>query len=220
MRASRVLLFSILATAVFYVGSFVALGESLPTVEWSGQEIVDWFSENGLRARIYAWTGAFVSIGLAIFAGQVAALLPRANAYVFFAGALGGVITVQVQAWIWAGLALRPEGLDPAVARTIFDIASFWGPLFNASTATMAAAFGVLGLGPAPLIPRWLTLISAVFFAEQVIETVTVFGQTGFIAPGGTMNVYLGGVLGFVWVGSVVHWAMGCMDAGDPAAAG
>ena len=59
-----------------------------------------------------------------------------------------------------------------------------------------------------PIIPRWLTFLSIVFGLEQLIETVTVFGTSGFIAPGGAMNVYLGGVLGFLWVGGVVRWAM------------
>ncbi|GAB5374867.1 MAG: hypothetical protein AcusKO_13290 [Acuticoccus sp.] len=215
MRQSHILLVVILATGVFYVGSFVALGSGFPTIGSSGQDIVDWFARSGGRARLYAWTGAFVSLGLAIFAGQVAALLPRPNAFIFFGGVLGFAITAQVQAWFWAGLSFHPEGLDPATARTLFDIAAFWGPLVNGSTATMAAAVGVLGLGPRPLIPRWLTFLSAVFLVEQVVETVTVFGgPSGFIAPGGTMNVYLGGLLGFLWIGGVVRWAMARLD--DP----
>jgi len=45
------------------------------------------------------------------------------------------------------------------------------------------------------------------------VETITVFGRTGFLAPGGTMNVYLGGVLGFLWVAGMVRWAMPRVDA-------
>jgi hypothetical protein len=77
----------------------------------------------------------------------------------------------------------------------------------------MAAAIGALGFGVSPIIPRWLTWLSAILFLEQVIETITVFGQTGFIAPGGTMNVYLGGAIGFLWVAGVVHWALPRIDA-------
>lgn len=209
----KFLLVSILATGAVYVGSFVALGSAIPTINSSGQEIVEWFSQNGTNARLYAWMGAFISLGLAIFAGQVSALLPKPHRYIFLAGVLGGAITVQVQAWFWAGLAFSPQDLEPSVARTIFQIAAFWGPLFNGSTMTMAAAVGVLGFGASPIIPRWLTWLSVIFFTEQAIETVTVFGKTGFIAPGGTMNVYFGGIIGFVWVGGVVRWAMHRMDA-------
>ena len=212
MSSSRILLLSILATAAFYIGSFVALGSAFPTIDSSGEEIVAWFSANGERARIYAWTAAFVALGLGIFAGQVSALLPKAHGYVFFAGVIGFAITAQVQAWFWAGLAFHPQDLDPATARVLFAIPAYWGPLVNGSTATMAAAFAALGFATSPIIPRWLTWLSVVFCLEQVIETVTVFGETGFLAPGGTMNVYLGGVLGFAWVAGVVHWALRQMD--------
>ena len=78
----------------------------------------------------------------------------------------------------------------------------------------MAAAIAALGFGVSPIIPRWLTWLSTIFFLEQAIETITVFGQTGFIAPGGTMNVYLGGVIGFFWVAGVVRWALKQIDSG------
>jgi hypothetical protein len=156
-----------------------------------------------------------MSLGLAIFGGHVSALLPKPHRYIFLAGVLGFAITAQVQAWFWAGLAFHPQGLDPAAARTIFNIPAYWGPLVNGSTMTMAAAVAALGFGVSPIIPRWLTWLSVIFFLEQAIETITVFGQTGFIAPGGTMNVYLGGVLGFGWVAGVTHWAIKRMDLSD-----
>lgn len=212
MKPSRILLMTILATGALYVAGFVALGGSYPTIHSSGQEIVEWFSENGTRARTYAWTAAFVSLGLAIFGGQVAALLPKPHRYIFLVGVLGFAVTAQVQAWFWAGLAFHPQGLDPAAARTLFAVPAYWGPLVNGSTATMAVAVAALGLGVSPLVPSWLTWLSAVLFLEQVVETITVFGQTGFIAPGGTMNVYVGGVIGFLWVAGVVHWALRRID--------
>jgi hypothetical protein len=130
------------------------------------------------------------------------------------AGVLGCAITAQVQAWFWAGLAFHPQGLEPGAARTIFDIAAFWGPLVNGSTTTMAIAVAALGFGASPIIPRWLAWLSVIFLLEQAIETITVFGQSGFIAPGGTMNAYLGGVLGFLWIGGVVRWALQRIDSG------
>ena len=217
MKSSQILLITILATGALYVASFVALGGSVPTVNSSGQEIVEWFSHNGARARTYAWTAAFISLGLAIFGGQVSALLPKPHRYIFMAGVLGFAITAQVQAWFWAGLAFHPQGLDPAAARTIFDIAAFFGPLVNGSTTTMAAAIAVLGFGVAPIIPPWLAWLSVIFFLEQAVETITVFGRTGFMAPGGAMNVYLGGIIGFLWIAGVVRWALQQIDAGDQA---
>ncbi|HMB60935.1 MAG TPA: hypothetical protein VKN35_13565 [Xanthomonadales bacterium] len=216
MKPSNILLINILATGAIYVGSFVALGNSVPNIESSGQEVVAWFSENGRNARIYAWSAAFLSLGLAIFGGQVTALLPKPNRYIFLIGVAGCAITAQIQAWFWAGLAFHPQGLDPETARTLFAIPTFWGPLVNGSTATMAIAFTALGFGALSVIPRWLVWLSAIFFLEQTVETVTVFGHAGFIAPGGTMNVYLGGVIGFLWVAGVVHWARGQLESENP----
>jgi hypothetical protein len=213
MKPSRILLINIIATGALYVAGFVALGASYPTIDSSGQEIIDWFSDNGTNARIYAWTAAFFSLGFAIFGGQVSALLPKPHRYIFLSGVLGSAITSQVQAWFWAGLAFHPQNLEPAAARTIFDIPAYWGPLVNGSTTAMAVAVAALGFGVSPIIPRWLTWLSVVFFLEQAVETITVFGHTGFIAPGGTMNVYVGGVIGFLWIAGVVHWAIPRIDA-------
>ncbi len=213
ISAKSFLLINILLTAAFYVFSFVALGGSVPTIESTGTEVVAWFSENRTNARTYAWASTFVSLGLMIFAGQVSALLPAPHRYVFFAGVLGFAITAQVQAWIWAGLAFHPNGLSDETARVIFAIAAYWGPVVNASTTAMATAVAVLGFGKEKTVPSWLAWLSVVFGLEQAIETVTVFGNSGFIAPGGTMNIYLGGLLGFIWVGGVVRWSMQKLDA-------
>jgi hypothetical protein len=81
----------------------------------------------------------------------------------------------------------------------------------------MAAAVAALGFGASPIVPRWLTWLSVTFFLEQAIETVNVFGHTGFIAPGGTMNVYLGGINWFCWIAAVVRWARQQLDStGQP----
>jgi len=44
-------------------------------------------------------------------------------------------------------------------------------------------------------LPLWLGVVSAVAIVEQGIETVTIFGRRGFTAPGGPMNLFLGGGL-------------------------
>ncbi|MEM7192562.1 MAG: hypothetical protein AAF405_06770 [Pseudomonadota bacterium] len=212
MKQSHLLLFTIAATAALYVLSFVALGQAYPTVESSGQEIIAWFSQNGVCARTYAWMSALVSFGLTVFGGLVANALPRPHRYIFLGGALGFAITAQVQAWIWAALALHPHALDPGTARILFNIVLFWGPVVNASMVAMAAPVAALGFGKGPTAPRWLTWIAVIFGAEQAIETITIFGQKGFIAPGGPMNVYLGGMLGFIFIGCLVAWAMPRLD--------
>ena len=217
MKKTQVaLLVSGIGWIVFYSGSFTALGTSYPTVESSGQDVVDWFTDNGASAQIYAWTSAFAALALTVFGGMVTGLLPRPHRYVFFGGILTWVITGMVQAWFWAGLALHPQDLDPATARTLFGIPQYWGPIINGATMTMSVALIPLAFGSSPLIPRWLGWLSVLFFAEQGIETITVFGESGFLAPGGAMNLYLGGVIGMAWVIGVMAWAYGRLSAPDP----
>lgn len=150
----------------------------------------------------------------------MAGLLPSPHRYVFFGGILGWVITGMVQAWFWAGLALHPEGLDPATARVLFDIAQYWGPIINGATMTMAVAFIPLAFGASSFLPKWLGWLSVVFFVEQGIETITVFGQSGFLAPGGAMNLYLGGVIGMAWVIGVLVWGQHQLRSTGPGGAG
>ena len=64
----------------------------------------------------------------------------------------------------------------------------------------------LLGFGASTSIPKWLARLSALLLLEQAIETITVFGSTGFLAPGGGMNLYLGGTIGMAWVIGVLVW--------------
>jgi hypothetical protein len=66
----------------------------------------------------------------------------------------------------------------------------------------------MLTLGPIAFVslrqarlPRWVGILAAVCLIEQIAETVTVFGTTGFTAAGGPMNTILGAGLTIVtWV--------------------
>jgi hypothetical protein len=80
----------------------------------------------------------------------------------------------------------------------------------------MIGAVTVLGLGERPLIPRWLFWLGAVAFVEQAVETVTIFGTHGFIAPGGPMNVLLGAGLSLIWLIGVTVWAAGRLGDATP----
>jgi hypothetical protein len=214
-KAPAVVLVSGVGWIIFYVASFTALGSSVPTIDSSGQEIVAWFTDNATNAQVYAWTATFAALALGVFGGMVTTLLPKPNRYILFAGVLGWIITGQVQAWFWAGLSFDPASLDAATAHTLFAIPQYWGPIVNGSTMTMAIAFIPFAFGSSGIVPRWLGWLSVLFFVEQGIETITVFGQSGFFAPGGAMNIYLGGLFGMAWVIGVLYWAY--KMAGTPA---
>jgi hypothetical protein len=80
------------------------------------------------------------------------------------------------------------------------------------------AAFAPLTFGKLAIIPRWLGWLSVLFFVEQGIETVTVFGTSGFIAPGGAMNLHLGGAIGMAWVIGVLCWGFEAAGTSAPSA--
>ncbi len=205
-HAPSLILWGGIGWIVFYVASFAALGQDPPTVESTGAEIVAWFTNNGTAAQIYAWTAAFAALGLTVFGAMLTGLLPSPHRYILFGGVLMWVVTGMVQAWFWAGLAFRPENLDPAVAELLFVIPQYWGPVINGSTMTMALPFILLGFGANATIPRWFAWLSVALFVEQAIETITVFGRSGFLAPGGAMNLYLGGSIGLAWVVGALVW--------------
>jgi hypothetical protein len=114
--------------------------------------------------------------------------------------------TGAVWLWTWLGLALHAETLDPAIARTALDVAVFFGPILTGTTTTMIAPVTWLALRREAPFPLWLGLLGAVAFGEQALETVTIFGSTGFTQPGGAMNFQLGAGLTLAWILSFGVW--------------
>jgi len=201
----------------------VALGTP-PHVTDSPERIAQWFLDHRDEARLYAWTATFATVAVAILAAIIRGLLPAPHRDVFLLGAAAFVIETAVQAWFWAGIARDPASLDPATVRLGFSVLSFWGPILTGATMAMIGAVTVLGLRAKPAIPRWLTVLGALAFLEQAIETITVFGTSGFTAPGGDMNLRLGALVTLVWIVGLVVWAAGelrerARPAQDPAPA-
>jgi hypothetical protein len=205
MSRRSALLTAAVVTGALYVLGFGALG-SPPDANDAPGQVLDWFRDHEDAARTYAWTASLGMLAFAVMAGVIRGLLPGPSGDVFLLGAAAFIVETTVQAWIWAALALHPDTLAPPTARALFDVALFWGPLLTGATCMMIGAVTVLGLRPDPLIPRWLTVLGAIAFAEQAIETITVFGTDGFTAPGGDMNIVLGAGLTLVWLIGLVIW--------------
>jgi hypothetical protein len=214
MSRSTVLVIAALATGVLYIVGAAALGTP-PGVEDSPGDVLTWFADHGDGARMYAWTAALGTLSFAVYAGIVRQLLPNPMGTIFLIGAAAFVVENVIQGWVWAALALHPDTLEPGAARTLLDLASFWGPLLTGATTTMIGAVTVLGFSKPPLIPRWLTILGVIAFVEQLAETVTVFGRSGFIAPGGDMNLVLGAGLTLIWLIGLTVWAAGALSRGD-----
>jgi hypothetical protein len=193
------------AGALYLVGA-VSLG-SPPSVSDSPAVVARWFVAHHDAARLYAWTATFATLAFAVVAGIVRGVLPAPSRDVFLLGAAAFIAETALQAWYWAALALHPAARRPATARVLLDVASYWGPLLTGATTTMIGAVTVLGLRSRARIPRWLTCLGVVAFAEQAFETITVFGTHGFTAPGGAMNAVLGAALTAIWLAGLVVWA-------------
>jgi hypothetical protein len=131
---------------------------------------------------------------------------PAPDSGVFFIGGIAILISSAVQSWFWAGLALHADQLEPATARALLDVAAFFGPILTGATTTMMAPVTLLALRNKAGLPMWLGRLGAAAFVEQSVETITIFGSTGFTQPGGAMNLQLGAGLTLAWMMAFGLW--------------
>lgn len=148
------------------------------------------------------WFQTVWLIAFSVIAAHIRARLPGPHRDVFFAGAIVLIAETAVQGWIWTGLAWHASALEPATARTLLDVASYWGPVLISATVLMLAPITVLALRRQSRLPTWLGVITGIALVEQFAETITIFGGSGFTAPGGPMNLLLGPALTIIGLGS------------------
>jgi hypothetical protein len=135
---STVLWLAIVATLVAYVASAVALG-SPPSATDSGASVAAWFRANATHVRWWTWFQTMWLIAFGVIAAHIRARLPGPHREVFCAGAVALIAETAIQGWIWAGLAWHADALEPATARTLLDVASYWGPVLISATVLMLA---------------------------------------------------------------------------------
>jgi hypothetical protein len=182
-----------IAFAVMYTVALVMIPR-LPGIDKPGSDIVAHVNEHSGAIRAQALLLAFGSLALVVLLGCARERLTGPAGYVFTIGAAAMLVQVFVATWITAGLALHPDQLGSATARTIADVVTMWGPMLTITNIMMAVP--ILLAANAGQFPRWLGIIAAVFAVEQLIETITIIGPPGsFISPGGPMNTYLGAPL-------------------------
>ena len=177
--------------AVLYGAATVALG-SVPEANAGGASVVTWFRTNGGHVHLWLLFMTFALVLFAVYAALVKSALPAPHADVFFVGAIVLIAETVVQGWVWAGLSLHANQLTPNTARTLLDVALFWGPLLTGATITMLAPIALLSFQRRAGLAPWLGVLSLIALVEQAIETITIFGSHGFTAPGGPMNLILG----------------------------
>jgi hypothetical protein len=206
----RVLLWSTIGFAVLYGAAYATLGTP-PDAHDSGAVVADWFRSHGGHVRAWLFLGTLALVLFVVYAALVRSRLPEVHRDLFFAGAVLLVAESSVQGWLWAGMAGHASSLSPATARTLLDVASYWGPVLTSATVLMLAPVTIVAFSADGALPRWLGWVTGVALVEQLAETVTMLGRSGFIAPGGPMNVVLGGAftsVALIATGVVVARAM------------
>lgn len=201
---SRILMAATIAYGVLGAGGLAALG-TLPAASDTGAERVAWFQLHRDSVRVAVWALTVAMPPFAVMIALLRRMIAAPHRDVFLFGALVYAGSIAVWTWFLAGLALHASELDAAITRTVLDVAVFMGPVLTGATTTMMAPVTLLALR-GRTVPRWLGALGLVAFVEQSIETITIFGSTGFTQPGGAMNMQLGGALTLAWILGFGFW--------------
>jgi hypothetical protein len=182
-----------IAFAVLFTAALLTV-PTLPGIDRPGYDIVSYVNGHSAAMRMQALVVAFGLLALVVVLGFARERLTGPSGHVFTIGSAVMLVEVFVAMWFTAGLALHPDVLGSATARTITDILAMWGPILT--MADIMVAVPILLAANKGRFPRWLGIVAAVFAVEQLIETITIIGPpASFISPGGAMNFYLGGPL-------------------------
>lgn len=160
---------------------------------------VDQLGAHASAIRFQALLTALSLLAVVVVFGFARQRLDGPAAHVFTVGAAALVTQVSIRLWFTAGLTLHGGGLEPPTARALMDVVAMSGPLLTVADLMLAGP--IVWAARQGRFPQWLAVIAAVFAVEHLVELVTVIGPVGsFIAPGGPMNVFLGGALLVVFV--------------------
>src|ERR1700726_2928082 len=92
---------------------------TLPGIDKPGYDIVSFVNEHSGAMRMQAMLGTFGSLALVGVLGYARDRLPGPPGYVFPIGSAVVLVETFIEAWFTAGLALHPDQLGSATARTI-----------------------------------------------------------------------------------------------------
>lgn len=192
-----------LFAAVAYVG-LVAVGLFIvpapPGVGASGQALIAYAARHGGGVRAVTWLGAVSLLPFSLVVARLRQVVRAPGRDVLLLGAVGILGATIVWTWFGAGVALHPDHLTPATARTLADVSAYFGPTLTVMVVLLAAPVGVAAVAPGAALPRWLAAVTAVLVGEQLLETATIFGRSSVLAPGGTLNTYVGPALYLIWI--------------------
>jgi hypothetical protein len=198
MNRSKVPLLSAVAVLVLFVAGTAALGTPLQ-VDDSPAKTVAWLQLHRADVPVAVTCFTLSAIPFLVLAAWVRRALPDVYGYAFLAGAAAFIGQFVVSSWFLSGAALHADTIEPQTARSLLDVGAYFGPVLSATDVVMAGAVALAALREG-VFSRWLGWLSAVFAVEQLAEMSTIYGTSGFAAPGGAWNSELGAGLFMIWM--------------------
>jgi len=165
----------------------------------SPAETVAWLQLHQRDIPVTVVSYALAMIPFAVLVAWVRRALPDVYGYAFLVAAGAFVAEATVSTWFLAGAAVHADTIDPSVARAIVDVGAYFGPVLTTTDVVLAGSVALAALREGSF-PRWFGALSTIFAAEQVAELATVYGRSGFSAPGGEWNSVLGAGLLIIWI--------------------
>jgi hypothetical protein len=198
MNRSKVPLFSAIAFLALFVIGTAFVGTPLP-VDASPADTATWLKAHQENIPVTVVSFALAVIPFFVLIAWARRALPDVYGYAFLAASGAFAAQVAVSLWFFAGTALHADTIEPQTARALLDVGAYFGPVLTTTDVVMAGAVGLAALQQGSF-PRWFGWLSLVFAVEQVAELATVYGKSGFAAPGGEWNNLLGAGLLGIWV--------------------
>lgn len=198
MNRSKVPLLSAVAFVALLTTGTAFLGTPLG-VEASPDETVAWLQLHQDDVPVVVVCFALAMVPFLVLAAWTRRALPDVYGYAFLAAAGAFVAQATVSSWFLAGTALHAETINADVARSLLDVGAYFGPVLTTTDVVMAGAVALAALR-AGALPRWLGWLSAAFALEQLAELSTVYGRSGFAAPGAEFNNVVGAGFLAIWL--------------------
>lgn len=105
----------------------------------SGSDVVGYYRDHADAVRLSVWLVLLSAVPYVAFVAWVRSVLTGVGRDIAFGGGLSVGVLTSAWLWIFGGLALHPNAIQPAVARTVLDLSALYGPVLTAAVILFAA---------------------------------------------------------------------------------
>lgn len=168
-----------------------------PDSHASGQSAIAWVQAQRGALAVQGWLVMLAWLPGAAFLALVHRRMQGAPAAAFLLGSALLMALLSFGVLLRLGLARHAAELAPDTACLLLDLEAYWGSLATIGVVLQATSVAIATRHGA--LPAWLFPFSALLATEQLMETLTMLGDGGFLAPGGTL-AQLGAALFGIWV--------------------